>query len=58
MTKIIGVDTGIASVGYAYIDLRKNEILASGVRIFDAAEHGKDGSSLALLRKDQRTSMS
>ncbi|WP_168190436.1 type II CRISPR RNA-guided endonuclease Cas9 [Luteithermobacter gelatinilyticus] len=54
MTKIIGVDTGIASVGYAYIDLRKNEILASGARIFDAAEHGKDGSSLALPRREKR----
>jgi CRISPR-associated endonuclease Csn1 len=54
VTRIIGIDTGIASVGSAYLDLEQEEILDAGVRIFDAAENGKNGASLALPRRQKR----
>ena len=54
--RILGLDIGIASVGWAVIDYSKedatqNKIVKSGVRIFTQAEHPKDGSSLALPRR-------
>jgi len=54
--RILGLDIGIASVGWAVIhychsDNTQNEIIKSGVRIFTQAEHPKDGSSLALPRR-------
>ncbi len=54
MTRIIGIDTGIASVGFAYLDLDQDEIIEAGVRIFDAAENGKNGASLSLPRRLKR----
>lgn len=54
----IGLDIGIASVGWAAVSLdadgNPNGILDLGVRIFDAAEHPKDGSSLAAPRREAR----
>lgn len=47
----LGLDIGIASVGWAVINLDKERIEDLGVRIFQAAEHPKDGSSLALPRR-------
>jgi len=54
--KILGLDIGIASVGWTVInydkeDATQNEIIKSGVRIFTQAEHPKDGSSLAMPRR-------
>ena len=54
--RILGLDIGIASVGWSVIDYSKedntqNKIVKSGVRIFTQAEHPKDGSSLALPRR-------
>ena len=53
---ILGLDIGIASIGWAVIaydkeDVTKNKIIKSGVRIFTQAEHPKDGSSLAMPRR-------
>lgn len=60
MTKYaIGLDVGIASVGFAVIALDYEEnpwgIIRLGVRIFDAAEHPKTGASLALPRREARS---
>ena len=50
--RILGLDIGIASVGWAVVnycqdDSSQNNIIKSGVRLFTQAEHPKDGSSLA-----------
>jgi len=61
MSKIIlGLDLGITSIGWAVVqsdtkELLNNKILASGVRIFSAAEHPKTGESLALPRRNARS---
>ncbi len=47
----LGLDIGITSVGWAVINLDKKRIENLGVRIFNAAENPKDGSSLALPRR-------
>lgn len=47
----LGLDIGIASVGWAVINLDKKRIEDLGVRIFQAAEHPKDGASLAQPRR-------
>ena len=58
MKYIIGLDIGITSVGYAALMLNEKDepcrILKMGSRIFDAAEHPKDGSSLAAPRRINR----
>lgn len=59
MTKILGLDLGIASVGYAVVNLDEQkfdggEILTAGVRIFEAAENPKDGASLSAPRREAR----
>mgnify|MGYP001098008245 CR=1 FL=1 len=55
----IGLDIGIASVGWAVVALDNNElpygIINMGSRIFDAAENPKDGASLALPRREARS---
>lgn len=54
----IGLDIGITSVGWATVALdtvdRPCGILNMGVRMFDAAEHPKDGASLAAPRREAR----
>lgn len=54
----IGLDLGIASVGWAVIENNSNgepiRIVDLGSRIFDAAENPKDGSPLAKPRRDAR----
>ena len=57
--RILGLDIGIASLGWAVInynreDRSQNRIIKSGVRLFTKAEHPKDGSSLALPRRQAR----
>lgn len=58
MNYILGLDIGIASVGWAVIDIDKDlnpyKINNLGVRIFDKAENPKDGSALALPRREAR----
>ena len=55
----IGLDIGIASVGWAAVGLDINErpytILGMGSRIFTAAENPKTGASLAAPRRDARS---
>lgn len=54
----IGLDIGITSVGWSAIENNENgepiRIIDLGSRIFDAAEHPKDGSPLAKPRRDAR----
>ncbi|WP_104696806.1 MULTISPECIES: type II CRISPR RNA-guided endonuclease Cas9 [unclassified Helicobacter] len=54
--KTLGVDIGIASIGWALIEQNEKDIdiIDSGVRIFTKAEHPKDKSSLALPRRIAR----
>lgn len=55
----IGLDIGVASVGWAVVSLDANEnpngILDIGTRIFDAAENPKTGASLAAPRREKRS---
>ena len=55
MRYIIGLDVGIASVGWAVINKDKNRIEDLGVRIFKKAEE-PDGKSLNLARREARGS--
>lgn len=59
MKYTIGLDIGIASVGYAVLALDHEEnpwgIIRLGSRIFDVAENPKDGASLALPRREARS---
>ncbi|MGX2972497.1 type II CRISPR RNA-guided endonuclease Cas9 [Helicobacter sp. T3_23-1059] len=50
--KVLGFDIGIASIGWAYVE--GGELKDCGVRIFTKAENPKDGSSLALPRREAR----
>jgi len=52
--RIIGIDVGINSVGYSYVDMANCQILEMGSRVFEAAENPKNGSSLALPRREAR----
>jgi len=51
----IGLDLGIASVGWAVINLDKNRIEDLNARMFDVAENPKNGSSLATPRREARS---
>lgn len=54
----IGLDIGISSIGYAVVNLNEQDepcgIHRMGVRVFERAEHPKDGASLALPRREAR----
>jgi CRISPR-associated endonuclease Csn1 len=52
MKHVIGLDIGIASVGWSVINLERNRIEDLGVRVFPAPEHPRDGSSLAKKRRE------
>ncbi len=58
MKYAIGLDIGIESVGYAVLELDSHDqpfrIERLGSRVFDRAEHPKDGSSLAAPRREAR----
>ncbi len=60
MNYILGLDIGIASVGWAAIALDANDeprkILDLNARIFKAAEQPKTGASLAAPRREARSS--
>ena len=51
--RIIGLDIGIASVGWAVIE-EGRRIIDLGVRVFDKAETAKEGDSLNLVRREAR----
>lgn len=55
----IGLDIGIASVGWAVVMLDDQEqpcgIIKMGSRVFSAAEHPKTGASLAAPRREARS---
>ena len=55
----IGLDIGIASVGWAIVALDENErpcgIIRMGSRIFEKAEQPKTGESLAAPRREARS---
>lgn len=55
MKYTIGLDIGIASVGWAVINNDKSRIENLGVRIFKKAEES-DGKSLNLARREARGS--
>lgn len=58
MTYGIGLDIGIASVGWAVVQLDNEDnpfrIIKMGSRIFDAAEQPKTGESMAATRRGAR----
>ncbi|MGL4345366.1 MAG: type II CRISPR RNA-guided endonuclease Cas9, partial [Cellulosilyticaceae bacterium] len=58
MSYILGLDIGIASVGWAVVDVDDQcepyKINRLGVRIFDRAEQHKTGAALALPRREAR----
>jgi hypothetical protein len=50
----LGIDIGIASIGFAAVDLANKSIVCTGVHIFEAAENPKNGASLAAPRREKR----
>ncbi len=52
--KILGLDIGIASLGWSVIDNANSQIVGSGVRCFTKAEEPKTGESLAAPRRTKR----
>ncbi len=54
MSYILGIDMGIASIGFAAVECINPSLLFCGAHIFEAAENPKDGSSLALPRREKR----
>lgn len=54
MKYILGLDLGITSVGWAIYNHDTSLIERCGVRLFNAAEHPKDKSSLATPRREAR----
>lgn len=55
MNYIIGLDIGIASVGWAVLDIENKRIADLGVRTFSGAEDAKTGASLAAPRRIARS---
>jgi CRISPR-associated endonuclease Csn1 len=51
MRHSIGLDIGIASIGWSIFNLERQYIEDLGVRTFTRAEHPKNGASLALPRR-------
>lgn len=52
---VLGMDPGIASCGFALLDVSNHEILEMGVRLFDAPLHPKTKQSLAAIRRGFRS---
>lgn len=71
MKKVLGLDIGIASIGWAFTEIDdqklqqvdpetgeltlQGKIIGLGVRTFTQAENQKDGKSLALPRREKRS---
>ncbi|MDH5723486.1 MAG: type II CRISPR RNA-guided endonuclease Cas9 [Alphaproteobacteria bacterium] len=54
MTYTLGIDVGIASIGFAGVNQDQGKIVFCGTHIFEAAENPKDGASLASPRREKR----
>lgn len=54
MNAILGLDLGMASLGFCLMDTENESIMAMGAHIFEAAENAKDGASLAEPRRRAR----
>lgn len=52
---VMEMDPGVASCGFALLDLNNQEILEMGSRLFDAPTHPKTGQSLAVIRRGYRS---
>lgn len=55
MTRIMGIDVGIASIGFGLIDFEEKRIITCGAHLFDKAEDPKTGASLATPRRKARS---
>lgn len=53
--KVLGLDIGITSCGWALVDEDRHQIIGAGVRIFDKAEQPKTGASLNQPRRVARS---
>lgn len=53
--RILGIDLGVASVGWALVNDKEQKIIDSGVRIFTQSTN-KDGKTLASIRRGHRSS--
>ena len=47
MAKILGLDLGVSSIGYALIDTEKEEILDCGVKIFESGVDMTSGKEVS-----------
>uniref|UniRef100_UPI003467EF75 BlCas9 n=1 Tax=Brevibacillus laterosporus TaxID=1465 RepID=UPI003467EF75 len=56
MAYTMGIDVGIASCGWAIVDLERQRIIDIGVRTFEKAENPKNGEALAVPRREARSS--
>lgn len=54
MSYVMGLDIGVASCGWAVVDLEKQRIIDLGIRIFEKAENQKTGQSLNEPRRIAR----
>ena len=52
---VLGIDPGIASCGFALLDLNNHEILEMGVRLFPQPSNPKSNKSLAAERRGHRS---
>lgn len=52
---VLGLDPGIASCGFALIDINNHEILEMGSHLFDAPQEDKKKTSLAVVRRTARS---
>lgn len=55
MSYVLGLDLGIASVGWSIVEPGKR-IIDLGVRVFKKAETDKEGEPLNLIRRESRLS--
>jgi len=53
---VLGLDPGIASCGFALIDTNNHKILEMGAHLFDAPQESKTKTSLAVARRNARSS--
>ena len=51
----VGIDAGIASSGWAILDLDAETIIGAGVRLFDAPETGKERKPKNQIRQEKRS---
>ena len=52
---ILGLDVGIASVGWCITDKNDNSIVKHGVRLFDTVDHPRDSKLLNDTRRQKRS---